>query len=59
MAEQGIHCFLCSYTTDVIDLFSDQIRRQGDVSVTSLVRRSAKGLSKVFYNSVVAMVTDL
>ena len=57
--EHGIHCLPCPYTNDVIDLSSSQLYRHIDVKVTSSRRNSAKRLSKMFYNSVVAMITNL
>ena len=59
LVEHGIHCLPWSYTNDVINLSSKRLLRHTDVKVTSSRRHSAKGLSKTFDNSLVAMVTDL
>ena len=58
LMELGIHCLPCSFTNEVTDLSSSHLWCHIDVKVTSLGRHSAKGLSKTFDNSVVAMVTD-
>ena len=59
LVEHSIHCLPCSYTNDVIDISSLQLRRLTDVKVTSSKRYSTKGLGKTFDDSIVAMVTDL
>ena len=57
--EHGMHCLPCSYANDILDLSSWQLWCHIDAKMTSSWRYSAKGHSKTFDSSIVAMVTYL